>query len=134
MSVMKQQFATFLLRLVVTSIGIWVVVSLLGGVREGAQPTVLTYLGAGLAFSIVNSILKPIITILALPAIVLTLGLFIIVVNGLMVYLALLLVPSLKLTFFQAVIAGIILSVINYSISVLLQTVPNRRERRKKVI
>ena len=131
---MKQQFATFLLRLVVTSIGIWVVVSLLGGVREGAQPTVLTYLGAGLAFSIVNSILKPIITILALPAIVLTLGLFIIVVNGLMVYLALLLVPSLKLTFFQAVIAGIILSVINYSISVLLQTVPNRRERRKKVI
>lgn len=134
MSVMKQQFATFLLRLVVTSIGIWLVVSLLGGVREGAQPTVLTYLGAGLAFSIVNSILKPIITILALPAIVLTLGLFIIVVNGLMVYLALLLVPSLKLTFFQAVIAGIILSVINYSISILLQTVPNRPQRHKKVI
>jgi putative membrane protein len=131
---MKQQFATFLLRLVVTSIGIWLVVSLLGGVREGAQPTVLTYLGAGLAFSIVNSILKPIITILALPAIVLTLGLFIIVVNGLMVYLALLLVPSLKLTFFQAVIAGIILSVINYSISILLQTVPNRPQRHKKVI
>lgn len=134
MSVMKQQFATFLLRLVVTSMGIWLVVSLLGGVREGAQPTILTYLGAGLAFSIVNSVLKPIVTILALPAIVLTLGLFIIVVNGSMVYLALLLVPSLKFTFFQAVIAGIILSVINYSISVLLQSVPNRPQRHKKVI
>jgi putative membrane protein len=131
---MKQQFATFLLRLAATSIGIWVVVSLLGGVREGAQPTVLTYLGAGLAFSIVNSILKPIITIFALPAIVLTLGFFIVIVNGLMVYLALLLVPSLKFTFFQAVIAGIILSIINYSISVLLQSAPNRPNRHKKVI
>lgn len=103
------------------SFGIWLSVVLLGGVVEGYQPTVWTYIGAGLAFSVVNSLLKPIVTILSLPAIILTLGLFILVVNGLMVYIALLLVPSLAFDFGKAILAGIFLSLINYVITGLLQ-------------
>lgn len=117
---MKHQFAIFLIRWAATGFGIWVCIQLFNGIVSGANPTIWTYIGAGLAFSIVNSLLKPIITILSLPAIVLTLGLFIIVVNGLMVYIALLLVPSLKLGFGQAILSGIILSLINYAISGLL--------------
>ena len=78
---------------------------------------VSTFVIAGLIFSIVNSVLKPIITILALPAILLTLGLFTLVVNGLMVYISLALAPNLSISFGDAIIAGIVLSLVNYIVS-----------------
>ncbi|MGI8635453.1 MAG: phage holin family protein, partial [Segetibacter sp.] len=117
----KKQFLIFLLRWLLTSGGIWLAITLLGGVVAGHQPGIWTYLAAGLTFSLVNSLLKPIITILSLPAILLTLGLFIVVVNGFLVYLALLVIPSLKLSFFKAMLAGLLLSLINYIISGLLE-------------
>ncbi len=119
---MIKQLSIFALRWLATSFGIWLSVRLLGGIEPGYEPTLWTYVGAGLAFSVVNSLLKPIVTILSLPAIVLTLGLFMLVVNGLMVWIALLLVPSLNMSFWQAMLAGIILSLINYTISSLLDT------------
>jgi putative membrane protein len=119
---MKKQLAVFIIRWAATSCGIWLAVALMGGVQPGTAPDLLTYVGAGLAFSVVNSLLKPIITILSLPAILLTLGLFMLVINGLLVYIALLLVPSLELSFGEAIIAGVILSLINYAISGLLES------------
>ncbi|MEK7113266.1 MAG: phage holin family protein [Patescibacteria group bacterium] len=119
---MRKQLLIFGIRWLATSFGIWLAVRLLGGIQEGYEPTPLTYVGAGLAFSVVNSFLKPVITILSLPAIVLTLGLFMLVVNGLMVWIALLLVPSLEMSFWQAILAGIVLSLTNYAISWLLDT------------
>lgn len=112
---MKRQFATFLLRWILNSVGIWVAVRLLG--NENTEMTsVWTFMTAGLIFSLVNSILKPIITILALPAILFTLGLFTLVVNGLMVYISLALAPGISMTFVHSIVAGIILSLVNYII------------------
>ncbi len=126
----KKQLAIFIIRWAATSFGIWLSIALLGGIEPGTQPDLLTYIGAGLAFSVVNSLLKPIITILSLPAILLTLGLFMLVVNGLLVYLALLLVPSLTLSFGEAILAGIILSLINYVISGLLELYSDKRYKK----
>lgn len=126
---MKSQFFVFAVRWTATSFGIWLAVRLLGGIEPGYEPTVWTYIGAGLAFSVVNSLLKPIVIILSLPAIVLTLGLFMLVVNGFMVWIALLLVPSLNMSFWQAIIAGIILSLINYAISSFLDIKKNGKSR-----
>ncbi len=123
----KKQLAIFIIRWTATSFGIWLSITLLGGVEPGTQPDLLTYIGAGLAFSVVNSLLKPVITILSLPAILLTLGLFMLVVNGLLVYLALLLVPSLNLSFGEAILAGIILSLVNYVISAMLELYSSQR-------
>ena len=124
---MRKQLTVFLVRWVVVSFGIWLSVRLLGGVVDGREATLWSYIGAGLAFSVINSLLKPIVTILSLPAIILTLGLFIIVVNGLMVYIALLLVPSLSLSFGQAIVAGLILSLINYVVTGLFDMKDSRR-------
>lgn len=77
----------------------------------------LTFALTGLIFSIINSVLKPIIIILSLPAILLTLGLFTLIINGLMVYLAIVLAPNVSITFGDAIIAGIILSLVNYIVS-----------------
>lgn len=116
---MKRQFALFALRWILNTIGIWVAVRLLGVSPASPDTTAMvsTFVIAGLIFSIVNSVLKPIITILALPAILLTLGLFTLVVNGLMVYISLALAPNLSISFGDAIIAGIVLSLVNYIVS-----------------
>ena len=127
---MKRQFATFLLRWILNSVGIWVAVRLLGNGNSGAT-SAWTFMMAGLIFSLVNSTLKPIVTILALPAILLTLGLFTLVVNGLMVYVSLALAPGISMTFAHSIVAGIILSLVNYIIGSAL--VLQRKEKEQYV-
>ena len=112
---MKRQFATFLIRLILNSVGIWVAVRLLGNETPGAT-SAWTFMVAGLIFSVVNSVLKPIVTILALPAILLTLGLFTLIVKGFMVYISRALAPGISMTFAHAIIAGVILRLVKYNI------------------
>ena len=119
---MRNQFSAFVIRWVFNSLGLWTAVRLLGS--DFDQSNIITtffgFLFAGLMFSIVNAILKPIIVILSLPAILFTLGLFMLIVNGLMVYLSLKLTPGLSMTFFNSIITGMILSLINYIVSATL--------------
>ncbi len=125
---MRKQFAVFLLRWLLNTIGLWVASRLLSSSFNDTQATTTTFLFAGLALSLANSILKPIVVVLALPAILVTLGLFMLVVNGLMVYVALKLVPHLDISFFGAILTGIIIGLINYIISGLLELQHNDRE------
>lgn len=120
---MKQQFAVFIIRWLLNSFGLWLAVRLFGTGYSEAQVDsgYMVFLLAGLIFSIINSILRPIIIILSLPAILLTLGLFILIVNGLMVYLTLKLTPGLQMTFLHSIFTGIILSLINYIVSSALE-------------
>lgn len=92
---------------------------LLGSGLEGVETgqALWAFLAAGLIFSVVNSVLKPIVVILSLPAILLTLGLFTLIVNGLMVYISLGLAPGLAMSFGNSILAGIILSLVNYIVS-----------------
>lgn len=115
------------------SLGLWVSVSLFG---TGYSQTTVSeglwvFLVAGLIFSIVNSVIKPIVVILSLPAILLTLGLFTIVVNGLMVYISLALSPGLSMTFLNSILTGMVLSLVNYIVSSALEL---RYDKSKGVI
>ena len=116
---MKRQFLVFVLRWVLNSFGLWVAVRILGTGYSGAQLDAgfWAFLLSGLIFSIVNAVLKPVVTILALPAILFTLGLFTIIVNGLMVYISLKLAPGLNMTFWHSVATGLVLSLVNYIVS-----------------
>ena len=118
---MRKQFAVFLLRWLLTTFGLWIASRLLGSGFDDTQATTTTFLFAGLALSLANSLLRPVVIILSLPAILVTLGLFMLVVNGLMVYIALNLVPNLQISFLSAIITGIIISLINYIISGFLE-------------
>ncbi len=120
---MRRQLGVFLLRWLLNSFGLWLAVRLLG---TGYGPETIdagagVFLLAGLIFSIVNSILRPIVIVLSLPAILVTLGLFTFVVNGLMVWISLSLTPGLQMTFLHSVITGILLSLINYIMSSALE-------------
>ena len=130
---MKKQFLVFILRWVLNSLGLWVSVRIFG---TGHSDTPLVagvwaFLFAGLIFSLVNAVLRPVVIILSLPAILLTLGLFTIIVNGFMVYVSLLLAPGLHMTFWNSVLTGIVLSLVNYIVSSALELqYARRREER----
>lgn len=116
---MSRRFSIFIVRWLLNSLGLWVAVRLLGtGYNDSMVGVgVAGFLTAGLIFSIINSIIRPFIIILSLPAILLTLGLFILVVNGLMVYISLSLVPGISMTFFNSILTGMLLSLVNYIVS-----------------
>ena len=119
---MKKGHYIFLIRWLINSVGLWFSVALLGTGSDKIHVSIgiTGFLFAGLIFSIVNTVLKPFLVILSLPAILLTLGLFIVIINGLMVYISLKLTPGISMTFLNSIITGIILSLLNYIVSAVL--------------
>lgn len=120
---MMRQFAIFVVRWALNSLGLWVSVRLFGTGFSEAEISAgfWAFVVAGLIFSLVNSIVKPIAVILSLPAILLTLGLFTLVVNGLMVYISLMMTPGLQMTFLNSILTGMVLSLVNYIVSSALE-------------
>ena len=131
---MGKQFTAFILRWILNSLGIWVAVRIFGTGYSGAQldASFIVFFGAGLIFSIVNAVLKPVVMILSLPMILVTLGFFTIVVNGFLVWLSLMLTPGLKMTFINSIFAGVILSLVNYIVSSALE-LGYRSEREERI-
>jgi putative membrane protein len=130
---MNKNFVIFVTRWLVNSLGLWAAVRLLG-VGHDSIPVgvgIAGFLLAGLVFSVMNSILRPLIVILSLPAIILTLGLFMIIINGLMVYLSLKLSPSIDMTFLNSIYTGLVLSLVNYILDAVVTAQSKGLSRRK---
>jgi len=69
----------------------------------------------GLVMGLVNLIVKPIVTFFSLPLIVLTLGLFYLVINGLMLYIAASLLQGLRVEGCgAAILGGLVVAVFNW--------------------
>lgn len=120
---MKKNYPiVFIVRWLFNSLGLWIAVSLLGSGYDNTMinESVAGFLFAGLIFSIVNSVLKPFIVILSLPAILLTLGLFMLVINGILVYISINMtsgITGISMSFINAILTGMILSLVNYIVS-----------------
>lgn len=114
----RQQFLYFILRWALNSLGLWVAVRLISSINYDGSLMVIFL--AGLILSIINVIIKPILVVLSLPFILVTLGLFMVVVNGVMVYIAAALSPGLSMGFGSAVLAGLIIGLINYALTHIL--------------
>src|SRR5258707_11588330 len=76
----------FLLRVIINAIAIAITANLLPGIHIVNQD-LGTLLLIGLIFGIVNALVKPLLSLLTCPFIILTLGLFILVINGAMLLL-----------------------------------------------
>ena len=74
----------FLLRAVISAIGLWLATQWVTGVH---YDSVGALIGAGVVLGVVNAIIRPIAFILTLPVTILTLGLFLLVLNAAMVWL-----------------------------------------------
>ncbi len=73
--------AKFLLRIVIYAIAIEIAAAIMPGIRI-VRPDLGTVLILGLIFGLVNAFIKPILTLLTCPFVILTLGLFVFVING----------------------------------------------------
>jgi putative membrane protein len=119
--IMKRPFSRFVIRWFVCSLGLWIAAGLLSnGISYGSHLGVIVV--AGLILAVVNAIIKPIVIILSLPAILFSLGLFMIVINGLMITLVSKLYRPLHVTnFWAATLAGIVIGLVNYLVTTILE-------------
>jgi len=93
----------FCFRLVITALGLWAAATVVPGVRIDGWGNLVV---AALLLGIVNAVIRPIILILTLPLTVLTLGLFILVVNGISLALVAWIMPGFTLSGLGAAILG----------------------------
>jgi putative membrane protein len=83
---------------------------------------------AGLVFGLVNALVRPLVILLALPAVILTLGFALLLVNALMLWLTDVIVGPFEVSgFWTAVGAAIIVWLVNWALAALLR--PERRRR-----
>ena len=99
----------FIYRAVIAAVGLWIATRLVSGIHIEGTATLLL---AGVLLGVVNAIVRPIAVVLTFPITLLTLGLFLLVVNAAMVGLVALLLPGFDIDgFWSALLAALIVSV-----------------------
>lgn len=118
---MNQPIFRFLLRWFVCGLGLWIAANFLGSsISYDSQLRVIIM--AGLVLAIVNIFIKPLLIVLSLPALLLSLGLFMVIINGLTVFIASKLYHPLHITnFWAAVFAGMVIGLVNYLVTAILE-------------
>jgi putative membrane protein len=122
----------FLVRTVITAVALWLATLLVPGVEVRSQGTlngILTLVVVAVIFGLVNAFIKPIVKVVGCPLYVLTLGLFALVANALLLMLTSWLAGLVHANFhvdgFWAAFWGaIVVSIATFLISIL---VPDRR-------
>lgn len=106
----------FLLRLLATAAALWVAVAIVPGITYTGGW--LGLLGVALVFGFVNAIIRPVLAMLTCPLVVLTLGLFVLILNALMLWLTSAISGALGLEFsvsgfWAAFVGAIIVAVVS---------------------
>jgi len=125
----------FIVRVLISGVALWLAEILLSGMKIVGADTTGGRLGiillVALVFGVVNAIVKPIVQVLSIPLYILTLGLFTLVVNALMLMLTAWITEQtdwgLRIdSFGTAVIGALIVSIVSFVLSVLI---PESRRR-----
>ena len=105
----------FLLRAIVSGIGLWLASQIVPGVEFRSTESLIA---AALLLGIVNAFVRPVLVILTFPITLLTLGLFLIVINALMIELVAWLLKGFVVAgFWPAFFAAIIVSLTSWVMS-----------------
>lgn len=108
----------FALRAAIVALGLWVADQLLPGI---AIRGTVTFLLAGALLGLVNAFVRPLVVLLTLPLTILTLGLFLFVVNATMIGLVAALLPGFRVAgFFPALLCSLVVSVVSQLASSLI--------------
>ena len=97
--------AGFIIRLLVVALGLWLASELVPGIAVHGVGTVL---GAALLLGIVNAVVRPLLVILTLPITVLTLGLFLLIINAAMLGLVAWMFDDFTIASFGSALLGAI--------------------------
>lgn len=113
-----------LVRLVINAIGLWAATRLVPGIAYTGEPILL--LAVALIFGVLNAAVRPVLVLLTCPVIVLTLGLFTFVLNGLMLWLTSAISEALGLGFrvagfWPAFLGALVISIISFVLSLFVR-------------
>jgi putative membrane protein len=102
----------FIVRVLVNAATIALAAALVPGIQlEGATPALL----AGLVLGLVNALVRPVLLVLTLPLTLVTLGLFLLVLNGICLSLTAWLVPGFDIAgFLPAMLGALVISVVSW--------------------
>lgn len=115
---MSGDWKSFLQRWIITTLGVLLAAGIVDGVRAD---TVVSLLAASLLLGVLNAFLRPILMLFALPLLVLTLGLFTLVINALLLYFVAHLVKGFQVTDFWAAFKGaLVISIVSVFSNVVL--------------
>jgi putative membrane protein len=104
--------AGLVLRALIVALGLFVADRLLPGIAIHGTGT---FLLAGALLGIANAVVRPIVVLLTLPITIVTLGLFLFVVNASMIALVAALLPSFQVAgFFSALLCSLVVSVVSH--------------------
>jgi len=104
--------AGFILRALIAALGLWAATEMLSGIRIDTPTTLVL---AGLLLGVVNAIVRPFALLLSLPALIITLGLFLLVVNAAMLGLVAAFLPGFSIAgFWPAFWAAILISIVSW--------------------
>jgi putative membrane protein len=102
----------FIVRFVIAALALWLAAEIVSGIRVDSGTTLVI---AALLLGVVNALVRPVLVILTLPITILTLGLFLLVINAAMLALVALFLPGFTIAgFWSAVLGGIILSLVGW--------------------
>jgi putative membrane protein len=125
-----------ILRLLANAAALAIATWLLSGITLTSSSTtnkIVTLLIVALIFGILNAIIKPIFALVTIPLLLLTLGLFLIVINACMLLLTSWLAGLFNLGwhvegFWTAVLGGLIISVVSFILNVFLPDGDKKRD------
>ena len=119
---MKPRYSKFLVRWAVSILGLWIASELLGNESISYQGRLSAVIISGLILAIVNTLIRPLVVFLTLPAVLLTLGIFMVVINAMMILFAAWLYGPLEVSGFGiAVITGLVIGLVNWLVSAILE-------------
>lgn len=105
--------AGFILRILIVAAGLWLATALIPGI---AADGIGALVWAAVALGVINAIVRPLIVLLTLPVTLLTLGLFLLVINAGMLNLADWFVPGFRVDgFFSALFGAIVVSIVSWA-------------------
>lgn len=118
-----------LLRLLVNAVALWAAAKLVDGVSLAGEPVDIVIVAA--IFGLVNALLKPIVTFFSFPLIVVTLGLFTLVVNAAMLAVTSSLSSVLSVDGFgPAFVGALVVSIVSMLLNWLIRDEGDTRTRR----
>jgi putative membrane protein len=108
----------FLLRVVVNTLAIMLAASIVPGIRVDG---IVAALGAGLLLGLVNALVRPFLVLLTLPITLVTLGLFLLVLNGLCFWLVAAVIGGVRVSgFWAAFLGALVVSVVSWLVTALV--------------
>ena len=120
----KKQLLVFMFRWLISTAGMWLIINWFGSIDAGVTNNIWLYVVAGLVFSLVNSIVRPLATLFSLPFIILSMGIFTILINIAMMALTIWILPGVHIDFWGSFLGTITMSVVRGLVNLI---VPSRQ-------